>query len=208
MIAPTSVSTIVLEPHRRCPPNSSGMSVSVAPAALPMPSARWPALRPMAMTKYQRDVVLASTIRFLHDLDADVARGLEAERVDVGGKVEVVVDRLRHVHDVDAAAGLLLELHRRERGVVAADGDELRDVEAQQRDDGVLEVLRDRLVGLAREMPMCEPPRKWMRLTRLDGERHDVVDVALHDPLEAVADAERPRRPRARRGWWRRRSRC
>ncbi len=37
---------------------------------------------------------------------------------------------------------------------------------------------------------MCEPPRKWMRLTRVDGERRDVVDVALHDPLEAVADAD------------------
>ncbi len=46
-------------------PNSSGIRVSVAPAALPMPSARWPALRPMAMTKYQREVVFASTIRFL-----------------------------------------------------------------------------------------------------------------------------------------------
>ena len=41
------------------------MSVNVAPAALPMPSARWPALRPIAITKYQRDVVFASTIRFL-----------------------------------------------------------------------------------------------------------------------------------------------
>ena len=47
------------------PANSSGIRVSVAPAALPMPSARWPALRPIAMTKYQREVVLASTIRFL-----------------------------------------------------------------------------------------------------------------------------------------------
>ena len=35
------------------------------PAALPMPKARWPALRPIVITKYQRDVVLASTIRFL-----------------------------------------------------------------------------------------------------------------------------------------------
>ena len=40
-------------------------SVSVAPAALPMPSARCPAFRPIATTKYQRDVVFASTIRFL-----------------------------------------------------------------------------------------------------------------------------------------------
>ena len=39
--------------------------MSVAPAALPMPSARCPALRPIAITKYQREVVFASTIRFL-----------------------------------------------------------------------------------------------------------------------------------------------
>ena len=39
----------------------------------------------------------------LHDVDADVARGLEAEGVDVGGQVEVVVDRLGHVHHADAA---------------------------------------------------------------------------------------------------------
>ena len=69
----------------------------------------------------------------LDDLDADVARRLEAEGVDVRGKVEVVVDRLRHVDDVDPAARPLLELHRREGGVVAADGDELRDVEAEER---------------------------------------------------------------------------
>ena len=62
MIAPTRVSTMVW--RRIGGRNSSVMSVSVAPADLPMPSARWPALRPIAMTKYQRDVVLASTIRF------------------------------------------------------------------------------------------------------------------------------------------------
>ena len=63
MIAPTSVSTTVLR-RMRWGWNSSGIRVSVAPAALPMPSARWPALRPMAVTKYQREVVLASTMRF------------------------------------------------------------------------------------------------------------------------------------------------
>ena len=46
------------------------------------------------------------------------------------------------------------------------------------------------MVGLAREMPRCEPPRKWMRLTASIVSGHDVIDVALHDPLEAVADAE------------------
>ena len=44
--------------------NSSGITVMVAPAALPTPNARCPALRPMATTKYQREVVLASAIRF------------------------------------------------------------------------------------------------------------------------------------------------
>ncbi len=63
MTDPTSVSTISSRPMRS--PNSSGMRVMVAPAALPMPRARWPALRPMAITKYQRPVVLASTIRLV-----------------------------------------------------------------------------------------------------------------------------------------------
>jgi hypothetical protein len=40
------------------------IKVSVAPAYPPIPSARWPALRPIAMTRYQREVVFASTIRF------------------------------------------------------------------------------------------------------------------------------------------------
>ena len=42
-----------------------GFTVSVAPAAFPIPSARWPAFRPIAIRKYQREVVRASTIRFL-----------------------------------------------------------------------------------------------------------------------------------------------
>ena len=48
----------------------------------------------------------------LDDLDAEMARRLEAERVDVRRQVEVVVDRLRHMHDANAAVGLLLDLHR------------------------------------------------------------------------------------------------
>ena len=60
------------------------------------------------------------------------------------------------------------------------------------------------LVGFAREMPMCEPPRKWMREMRVDGERADVVDVALHEPLEAVLDAEDVHAFEQRRGWSRR----
>ena len=45
------------------PRNSSGMTVSVAAAALPMPRARCPAARPMLTTRYQREVVRASSAR-------------------------------------------------------------------------------------------------------------------------------------------------
>ena len=173
--------------------------MSVAPAALPMPSARCPALRPIATTKYQRDVVLRVDHQVLDDLDADVARGLEAERVDVRRQVEVVVDGLRHVDDADAARRLL------RRGVIAENAVSSPpmviscvDAEAQQRRGPRSRGSSGSLVGLAREMPRIEPPRKWMRLTSSMVSGIDVVDVALHEPLEAVADAERPRRPRAR----------
>ena len=63
-IEPTSVSTINLS-STRCPGNSSGISDTVAPTALPMPSARWPAFLPIVTMKYQRDVVRASTSRSL-----------------------------------------------------------------------------------------------------------------------------------------------
>ena len=77
----------------------------------------------------------------LDDLDAVVAGGLEAERLDVRRQVEIVVYGLRHVHDAQPARTDTLQLHGGERGVVAADGDELRDVQPQQRGDDVLEQL-------------------------------------------------------------------
>jgi hypothetical protein len=63
MMAPVRVSTRVFRLVLYLG-NSSGTRVRVAPAALPIPSPRCPALRPIATTKYQREVVLASTIRF------------------------------------------------------------------------------------------------------------------------------------------------
>ena len=125
----------------------------------------------------------------LDDLDAVVARGLEAERVDVRRQVQVVVDGLGHVHDADAAAGVLLELHRREGRVVAADGDELRHVQAQQREHGVLEMLRV-LGGVGARDADVRAAAEVDAADAFDRERDDVLDVALHDPLEAVADAD------------------
>ena len=43
---------------------------------------------------------------------------------------------------------------------------------------------------MAREMPMCEPPRKWMRLTPSMVSGVTCSMSPLHQPLEAVAHAD------------------
>ena len=60
-MAPSMMSAISLTVVS--PGNSSGMSVRVAPADLPIPSARKPALRPIVTHRYQRSVVRESSIR-------------------------------------------------------------------------------------------------------------------------------------------------
>ncbi len=57
-VSTTSVSAM------RSPRNSSGITASVAPAALQIPSASAPDFRPIVIARYQRDVVRASSIRF------------------------------------------------------------------------------------------------------------------------------------------------
>jgi hypothetical protein len=118
-----------------------------------------------------------------------VARRLIAERVDVHRQIEIVVDRLGHVDDAETAAGVFLEPHRGKRGIVAADGDELRHVEAQQRVHGLIQQphVRGRIgagdaeVRAAAEVDPAD---------RVDGQGGGVIDVALHEPLEAVAHAD------------------
>ena len=78
----------------------------------------------------------------LDDFDAVMARRLESERVDMSRQIEIVVDRLRHMDDAQPSGRVLGQLHGREGRVVAADGDELRHVEPQQRLDRVLEQRR------------------------------------------------------------------
>ena len=118
-----------------------------------------------------------------------MAGGLEPEGVDVGWQIEVVVDRLRHMDDADASGRALFELHRGEGRVVATDRHELRYVEPQERVDGLVEERR-----VARRVGACDAEvRAAAEMDAADGvdrERHDVIDVALHDPREAVADAD------------------
>ena len=125
MIAPTSVSTIVLS-RMRLAGELLGDERQRRAGRLADAEREVPGLAAHRDDEVPARRRLGVHHQVLDDLDAEVARRLEAEGVDVRRQVEVVVDRLRHVHDADAAAALLLELHRRERRVVAADGDELR----------------------------------------------------------------------------------
>jgi hypothetical protein len=75
-----------------------------------------------------------SVSEVLDDLDPVVAGGLVAEGVHVGRQVEVVVDRLGNVDHPDTPLGLLHQFHGRVRRVVAADRDQARDVQVQERD--------------------------------------------------------------------------
>src|SRR5262249_37852360 len=69
------------------------------------------------------------------------------------------------------------------------DRDELRDAQAQQRQDRVLQVVRVGGGVRARD-PDLRAAAEVDAADVVDGQRGDMVDVALHDPLEAVADAE------------------
>ena len=171
--------------------NSSGMSVIDAPAALPMPRARWPALRPIATTKYQRPVVRASVIRFSTSSTKPMCRAVWNPNVlGVAGEIEVVVDGLRHVHDAHAPLRRALDARRREARVVAADRHELVDAEPFEARDRGLERALATWSGSARAMPEVGAAAEVDEADVVHRERLHVLDVALHDVGEAVADAD------------------
>ena len=111
--------------------NSSRMRVKVAPAALPIPSARWPACRPIATTTYQRRVERASSDQTLHQFDPDVTRRLKAESRDMRRQRQIIVDRLRDVDCPNVGRGR--DRARRQRRVVAADRDQMGHAELFER---------------------------------------------------------------------------
>ena len=205
MIAPTSVSTIARNETRS--PNSSGMSVSVAPAALPMPSARWPAFRPIEITKNQCDVVLASTMRFF-TISTPTWRAVWKPNVSMcGGRSRslsmVFGTCTTRSRPPECSTSFIAENAVSSPPIVMS----CVTPRLASAATHVLEVLRiGRRVGArdAEERAAAEVDAAHV----VDAERRHVLDLALHDPAKAVADAEHARRRRARSGSWRRRSRC
>ena len=124
------------------PGNSSGISVSVAPVALPMPRARWPAERPMTTTKYQRPVVRESSIRFC-TRSLPSWRAVSKPKVGIspgsGRSLSMVFGTWQTRMRPPACFG---HLAGGEHGVVAADGGQMADAELVERCDDALEILR------------------------------------------------------------------
>ena len=123
IMAPTSVSTIALKLALSLP-NSERAERGTARLADAV-RVRCPAW-PMAIMKYQRDVVSASTIRFLTILHAVAARATKP-KVTCAPRWSRSLMIASHAYHAGCARPTSVELHRG-ANAVAADGDELRDV--------------------------------------------------------------------------------
>src|ERR1700753_1572025 len=115
------------------PGNSSAITVTVAPADFPMPTARCPAERPIATTRYQRWVVMASVMRLLTS-STPTLRAVSKPNVGMppgSGRSLSMVFGPWTAAQVAAVGGA--QRGRGERGFVAADRDQGPDAELAQR---------------------------------------------------------------------------
>ena len=153
-----------------------------------MPRARWPACRPITVTKNQRSVVAASCMRLrtssLPRLQAVVKPNVMMS-LGSGRSLSMVLGTCATVRPSDG----LGQSRGRKRGVVAADGDEVVDAEALEGlghpGDAFRRPRRIRARG-ANDRAAVEVDAGGVVDLQLD----DVLDVALHQPLEAVVAAQ------------------
>src|SRR5262249_3694731 len=126
--------------------------------------------------------------QILHDVGAVVSSGFESERVHSRWQIEIVVDRLRYVHNVNTTRRAFFYFHRGKGRVVTADRQQTGDVQPQQRNHDILEVFGIRRWIRARN-PDVRSASKMNAADRVDGQGRDVFDVALHQPLESLTNA-------------------
>ena len=161
----------------------------MAPAAFPMPSARCPALRPIATTTYQRRVDLASSIR-LRTSSTPTCRAVWNPNVGTcggsGRSLSIVFGTctLRM-----APARVLADIARGERCIVAADRDEVRDARLLQHLDHGPRRL-GRLGRILARGAQHRPAEQVDARHVVDRERPQPGRVAADEVLEAVADAD------------------
>ena len=117
------------------------------------------------------------------------SRGLEAESGYAQWKRKVVVDRLRDVCNAESIARCFRHGLRRKAGIITADRDQMVDAESLESVDDPLEIawIASRIGA------RCAQDRATLFVDAGNGfgvEFDDVVDVALHEPFEALKDAD------------------
>jgi hypothetical protein len=123
------------------------------------------------------------------DLDAHVPRCLIPEGEDVVRQVQIVVDGLGDVHHAERPLRGLAQSMGRVAGVVAADGDEHPDVELHQRLERLLQRVRS-LGGVGARDADVRAAAEVDAAGVGDGQALPAIGLALHEPLEAVLDAD------------------
>ena len=140
------------------------MIVSVAPAALPIPSARCPAFRPIATTMYQRRVDLASSIRFLTS-STPTCRAVWKPNVGTcggSGRSLSIVFGTCTLWMAPAERSLM----KRDESAVSSPPIVTRCVMPACRSVSITaRVASGDLVGFSREVPRIEPPSRCTRDT-------------------------------------------
>ena len=144
------------------------MTVRVAPADFPMPTARWPADRPIATTRYHRRVVIASVIRLLTSWTPTL-RAVSKPNVGVppgSGRSLSMVFGTCATHRPPPAASASRDAENAVSSppiVTSAPIPSFRSDsrQARSRQPGSA-APGSRTVGLAREVRRIDPPRAWI----------------------------------------------
>ena len=144
--------------------NSSGITVMVAPAALPTPRARCPALRPMATTKYQREVVLASAIRFFTS-STPMWRAVWYPKVSTMGSRSRSLSMVLGTWTTRILPAARSETFIAENAVSSPPMVMSWVTPSRCKESTTATMSSSFLVGFAREVPRIDPPEKWMLLT-------------------------------------------
>ncbi len=125
----------------------------------------------------------------LHDFHADMTGRLKAERRNPVRQIQIVIDRFRHMDDLDPADRSRFQFERREGRVVSADGDQTGNAETRQSRQHAIEMLG--LSGRIRpRSSQIRPAPEVNAADFINRQGLHAPRVPFHQPFEAVDDPE------------------
>ena len=165
------------------------MMASVAAEALAMPSARCPAARPMLMMMIPARSGARVLRQIADNVNAVVPCRFKSERRRRTGQRQIVVNRLGHVRDLDAAFALFGHDAGGKRRVVAANGHQRGDAELFKNAEDIFH-LRFGLRGVRARGSQDGAAAQMDFLHVTDRQRPAILHLALREPFEAVPEAD------------------